>query len=171
MPFGQKPRVTIGEHSLLSTYSWTEEVVSVVRETEAGKQEILQGEQVPAVFFDNADYPIWIEFEDRVKDAQFGSELQGENDKFSFRRGILAGFLNYGKEIGRSEINVIYKTKEEATHRFNFSFEVLSTKLDYHEHWRSIIEDIEAEYRMLSLDYIAAPSMALSLTQTEIRPN
>ncbi len=149
-----KAKSNIGEQSLLSTYSWTEGVVSVVRETEAGKQEILQGEQAPAVFFDNADYPIWIEFEDRVKDAQFGSELQGENDKFSFRRGILAGFLNYGNEIGRSEINVIYKTKEGATHRFTFSFEVLSTKLDYHEHWRSIIEDIEAEYRMLSLDYM-----------------
>ena len=71
-----KAKSNIGEQSLLSTYSWTEGVVSVVRETEAGKQEILQGEQAPAVFFDNADYPIWIEFEDRVKDAQFGSELQ-----------------------------------------------------------------------------------------------
>ena len=149
-----KAKSNIGEQSLLSTYSWTEGVVSVVRETEAGKQEILQGEQAPAVFFDNADYPIWVEFEDRVKDAQFGSELQSENDKFSFHRGILAGFLNYGNEIGRSEINVIYKTKDGATHRFTFSFKVLSTKLDYHEHWRSIIEDIEAEYRMLSLDYM-----------------
>lgn len=53
-----KAKSNIGEHSLLSTYSWTEEVVSVVRETEAGKQEILQVEQAPAVFFDNADYPI-----------------------------------------------------------------------------------------------------------------
>ena len=37
---------------------------------------------------------------------------------------------------------------------FIFSFEVLSTKLNYHEHWRSILEDIEREYRMLSLDYM-----------------
>ena len=149
-----KAKSNIGEQGLLSTYSWTDGVVSVVRETEDGKQEIQKGEQAPAVFFDNADYPIWVEFGDHVKDAQFGSELQGENDKFSFRRGILAGFLNYGNEIGRSEINLIYKTKDGATHRFTFSFEVLSTKLDYHEHWRSIIEDIEAEYRMLSLDYM-----------------
>ena len=31
---------------------------------------------------------------------------------------------------------------------------MLSTKLDYHEHWNKIVEDIEAEYRMLSLDYM-----------------
>lgn len=144
----------IGEQGLLSTYSWTDGVVSVVRQTAEGVQEIQKGVPFPAVFFDNADYPIWVEFNDNVKDAQFGSELQGENDKFSFRHGILAGFLNYGNEIGRSEINIIYKTKDGASHAFTFSFEVLSTKLDYHEHWRRIIEDIEAEYRLLSLDYM-----------------
>ena len=35
-----------------------------------------------------------------------------------------------------------------------FGYEVLSTKLNYHEHWKKIIEDIEAEYRLLSLDYM-----------------
>ena len=95
-----KAKSNIGEQGLLSTYSWTDGVVSVVRETEDGKQEIQKGEQAPAVFFDNADYPIWVEFGDHVKDAQFGSELQGENDKFSFRRGILAGFLNYDPSSG-----------------------------------------------------------------------
>ena len=144
----------IGEQGLLSTYSWTDGAVSVVRQTAEDVQEIQKGVPSPAVFFDNADYPIWVEFCDHVKDAQFGSELQGENDKFSFRHGILAGFLNYGNEIGRSEINIIYKTKDGTSHSFTFSFEVLSTKLDYHDHWRRIIEDIEAEYRLLSLDYM-----------------
>lgn len=145
-----KAKSNIGEQALLSTYSWTEGVVSVVR----GDISIHKGEKAPAIFFDNADYSIWVEFEDYVKGAQFCSELQTENDKFSFRRGILAGFLNYGNEIGRSEIKIIYQTNDGVIHRFIFSFEVLSTKLDYHEHWRCIIEDIEAEYRMLSLDYM-----------------
>ena len=136
-----------------STYSWTEGVVSVTLNTDVGERQIEKGETAPAVFFDNADYPIWVEFADYVKDAQFGSELQGDNERFTFRRHILAGFLNYGNEIGKSEIHLIYETKE-GTKRFTFSFEVLSTKLNYHEHWRSIIEDIEAEYRMLSLDYM-----------------
>ena len=148
-----KAKRNVGEQGLFSTYSWSEGVSSVVRLTEDGEQEIEKGQTAPAIFFDNADYPIWVEFQDYVKDAQFGSELQGENEKFTFRRQILAGFLNYGNEIGRSEILLIYKTKE-GTKKFTFSFEVLSTKLDYHEHWRSILEDIEAEYRMLSLDYM-----------------
>ena len=148
-----KAKNNIGEQALHSTYSWTEGVVSVTLNTDDGERHIEKGETATAVFFDNADYPIWVEFADYVKDAQFGSELQGDNERFTFRRHILAGFLNYGNEIGKSEIHLIYKTKEE-TKRFTFSFEVLSTKLDYHEHWRSIIEDIEAEYRMLSLDYM-----------------
>ena len=148
-----KAKNNIGEQALHSTYSWTEGVVAVTLKTHDGERQIEKGETAPAVFFDNADYPIWVEFADYVKDAQFGSELQGDNERFAFRRHILAGFMNYGNEIGKSEIHLIYETKE-GTKRFTFSFEVLSTKLDYHEHWRSIIEDIEAEYRMLSLDYM-----------------
>ena len=148
-----KAKNNIGEQALHSTYSWTEGVVSVTLNTDDVERRIEKGETAPAVFFDNADYPIWVEFADYVKDAQFGSELQGDNERFTFRRHILAGFLNYGNEIGKSEIHLIYETKE-GTKRFTFSFEVLSTKLNYHEHWRSIIEDIEAEYRMLSLDYM-----------------
>lgn len=148
-----KAKNNIGEQALHSTYSWTEGVVAVTLNTDDGERQIEKGETAPAVFFDNADYPIWVEFADYVKDAQFGSELQGDNERFAFRRHILAGFLNYGNEIGKSEIHLIYETKE-GTKRFTFSFEVLSTKLDYHKHWRSIIEDIEAEYRMLSLDYM-----------------
>ena len=148
-----KAKNNIGEQALHSTYSWTEGVVSVILNTHEGERQIEKGETAPAVFFDNADYPIWVEFADYVKNAQFGSELQGDNERFTFRRHILAGFMNYGNEIGKSEIHLIYETKE-GTKRFTFSFEVLSTKLNYHEHWRRIIEDIEAEYRMLSLDYM-----------------
>ena len=31
---------------------------------------------------------------------------------------------------------------------------MLSSKLDYHSHWKKIVEDIEQEYRMLSLDFL-----------------
>ena len=48
---------------------------------------------------------------------------------------------------------MIYKIGKD-TKRFTLGYEVLSTKLNYHEHWRKIIEDIEREYRMLSLDYM-----------------
>ncbi|KGF52257.1 DUF2357 domain-containing protein [Prevotella amnii] len=149
-----KAKSNVGEDKLYSTYSWSEGVMSVKRTLDADHEiDIKQGIPAPATFFDNADYPIWIEFKDYVKDAQFGSILQNDNDRFSFRRHILAGFINYKNEIGRSEIQIIYKVDKE-TRAFRFAFEVLSTKLDYHEHWRTIVEDIEREYRMLSLDYM-----------------
>lgn len=144
----------VGEANLTSTYSWSDGVISVVRQDDEGnKSSINDGESAPAVFFDNAEYPIWVEFEDYVKNARFSSILQGDNENFSFRRGILAGFINYGNDIGKSEILVDYNVGSELRH-FRFGFDVLSTKLNYHEHWRKIIEDIESEYRMLSLDYM-----------------
>ena len=150
----EKARNNVGEEALQSSYSWSDGVESVVLLKGSDKEmPIKQGVRAKAVFFDNTDYPVWVDFKDYVKDAQFGSILQGDNERFTFHRHILAGYLNYGNEIGRSEIRLIYKVGSE-TRRFNFSFEVLSSKLDYHEHWKAIIEDIEREYRMLSLDYM-----------------
>ena len=144
-----KAKSNIEVEQLTSTYSWSDGVVSVKMNDES----IENGQIAPAIFFDNADYPIWVEFKDYVKKAQFGSILQNENEKFTFRKQILAGFLNYGNEIGRSEIQLIYQVGAE-TRNFIFTYEVLSTKLNYHDHWKKIIEDIEQEYRMLSLDYM-----------------
>ena len=166
-----KAKSNVDEDKLYSTYSWSEGVVSVKRTLDADHEiDIEQGVPAPATFFDNADYPIWIEFKDNVKDAQFGSILQNDNDRFSFRRHILAGFINYKNEIGRSEIQIIYKVDKE-TRAFRFGFEVLSTKLDYHEHWRTIVEDIEREYRMLSLDYMRRTFHGFSPDQNGEHPD
>ena len=166
-----KAKSNVGEDKLYSTYSWAEGVMSVKRTLDADHEiDIEQGVPAPATFFDNADYPIWIEFKDYVKDAQFGSILQNYNDRFSFRRHILAGFINYKNEIGRSEIQIIYKVDKE-TRAFRFGFEVLSTKLDYHEHWRTIVEDIEREYRMLSLDYMRRTFHGFSPDQNGEHPD
>lgn len=166
-----KAKSNVGEDKLYSTYSWSEGVVSVKHTLDADHEiDIEQGVPAPATFFDNADYPIWIEFKDYVKDAQFGSILQNDNDRFSFRRHILAGFINYKNEIGRSEIQIIYKVDKE-TRTFRFGFEVLSTKLDYHEHWCAIVEDIEREYRMLSLDYMRRTFHGFSPDQNGEHPD
>ena len=144
-----KAKGNVGEENLLSTYTWSDGVEAVERNGEA----VVKGEKAPAVFFDNAEYPIWVDFNVEVTHAQFGSMLQSDNERFTFRKPTLAGFINYGNDIGKSELNLIYKTGKD-TKRFTLGYEVLSTKLNYHEHWRKIIEDIEQEYRMLSLDYM-----------------
>lgn len=150
----QKAMRNVGEENLTSTYTWSDGDVSVLKLDEEGNKHIINnGDVAPAIFFDNAEYPIWVEFKDYVKNARFGSILQSDNENFSFRKGILAGFINYGNEIGKSEILIDYIVGGELRH-FKFGFDVLSTKLNYHEHWRKIIEDIESEYRMLSLDYM-----------------
>ena len=140
----------VGEDHLLSSYTWSDGVESV---DVKGLQLSESGEQAPAIFFDNTDYPIWVDFKKQVNDAQFGSELQNDNDRFSFRGHTLAGYINYGNDIGKTELNFVYQIGTEKR-RFTLGYEVLSTKLNYHEHWKKIIEDIEAEYRMLSLDYM-----------------
>lgn len=139
----------VGSENLLTTYTWTDGVKSAT----IGDEPLENGCQARAVFFDNAEYPIWVDFGSHVSKAQFGSMLQADNDRFSFRGHTLAGFINYGNEIGRSELQLIYNIGKEQRH-FKLGYEVLSTKLNYHEHWKKIIEDIEAEYRMLSLDYM-----------------
>ena len=139
----------VGRENLLTTYTWTDGVKSATINDEP----IENGGQAKAVFFDNAEYPIWVEFGQHVSKAQFGSMLQADNDRFSFRGHTLAGFINYGNEIGRSELQLIYYIGKEQRH-FKLGYEVLSTKLNYHEHWKKIVEDIEAEYRMLALDYM-----------------
>ena len=58
----------VGEENLTSTYSWSEGVESVEYQGEA----ILPNTQAPAAFFDNAEYPIWVEFNSYVKNARFG---------------------------------------------------------------------------------------------------
>lgn len=139
----------VGKENLQTTYTWTDGVKSATINDES----IVNGEQAQAVFFDNAEYPIWVEFGQHVSKAQFGSMLQADNDRFSFRGHTLAGFINYGNEIGRSELQLVYNIGKEQRH-FKLGYEVLSTKLNYHEHWKKIVEDIEAEYRMLALDYM-----------------
>lgn len=139
----------VGRENLLTTYTWTDGVKSAM----LGDEPLENGAKARAVFFDNAEYPVWVEFGNHVSKAQFGSMLQADNDRFSFRGHTLAGFLNYGNEIGRSELQLIYNIGKEQR-LFKLSYEVLSTKLNYHEHWKKIVEDIEAEYRMLALDYM-----------------
>lgn len=150
----EKARNNVGEEALMSTYSWSDGVQSVMMSGGAGEDYLIE-KNVPAqsVFFENTDYPIWVDFKDYVKEARFCSTLESDNERFTFHRHILAGYLNYGNEIGRSEIKLVYKVGNEIR-RFSFSFEVLSYKLDYHKHWKAIVEDIEKEYRMLSLDYM-----------------
>lgn len=169
-----KAKQNVGEQHLTSTYSWSEGVQSVKRYDDNGKEVKIdpRDKEAPAIFFDNTDYPIWVEFGPKVTNARFDSILQSDNRQFSYHKShrILTGFINYGNDIGRSEIKLRYEL-EGKPRTFVFGFDVLSTKLNYHEHWRSIIADIEAEYSMLSLDYMRRTFHSFSPDSEGERPD
>lgn len=152
-PMWQKGAENLGKEKLTSTYRWSEEVESVVFEGRT----ILPGvETEPAVFFEQTDYSVWVDFTNgKVSDASFDSPRKDVNERFTWKKEkqVLAGFLNYQNEVGRADMPIRY-TVDGKQKRFVFSYDVISAKLDYHHDWKIILQDIEAEYRMLSLDFL-----------------
>ncbi len=142
----------LGKEKLTSTYRWSEEVESAMFDE---KPIVPEDKGQPAVFFEQTDYSVWVDFAKGVTDACFDSQRKDVNECFSWKKDkqLLAGFLNYGNEVGRADMPIRY-TVDGVQKRFVFSYDVVSAKLDYHSDWKKILEDIEAEYRMLSLDYL-----------------
>ena len=150
-----------GAHHLTSTYACSEEAevkhLTPYNEDKADDIGAIQlgNPNEGAFFFEQTDYSVWIEFADDVTDAAFIGNRAEDCEHFSYKahRKVLMGFLNYENEIGRADFPIAY-TKGGVQKRFTFSYDVLSTKLDYHHDWKIILQDIEQEYRMLSLDYL-----------------
>ena len=154
----QKGKVNLGAEKLTSTYRWDDDVRRVVLVNENGEERELMPNinTEPAVFFEQTDYSVWVDFNsDKVTAARFDGPLKDVNDRFAWKESkqLLAGFLNYGNEIGRADMPIVY-TIDGMQKRFVFSYDVISAKLDYHNDWKIIVKDIEEEYRMLSLDYL-----------------
>lgn len=147
----------LGREKLTSSYQWNEGVQKVVLMQEDVEREIAQDDaEAPAVFFEQTDYSVWVDFTNsKVTEAAFDSPRKDVNDRFSWKKSkqLLAGFLNYDNEIGRADMPIRY-TVDGVQKRFVFTYNVISAKLDYHHDWKIILQDIEAEYRMLSLDYL-----------------
>ncbi len=146
----------LGGEKLISSYRWSEGVEHVLLVHDNAEREIAKDIADEAVFFEQTDYSVWVDFTNsKVTKAWFDSPRKDVNDRFSWKESkqLLAGFLNYGNEIGRADMPICY-TLDGIQKRFVFSYDVISAKLDYHHDWKIILQDIEAEYRMLSLDYL-----------------
>ena len=146
----------LGGEKLISSYRWSEGVEHVLLVHDNAEREIAKDTTDEAVFFEQTDYSVWVDFTNsKVTKAWFDSPRKDVNDRFSWKESkqLLAGYLNYGNEIGRADMPICY-TIDGVQKRFVFSYDVISAKLDYHHDWKIILQDIEAEYRMLSLDYL-----------------
>ena len=141
----------IPAEDLLCNYQWDEGVEWI-----EFREERVVGQCWEAIFFDNTDYPVWVDFEGsdvEMADVMANRQSVYENFAYHKTKHVLSGFLNYGNEIGKSCLEVRY-VKGGERKSWSFGYEVLSQKLNYREHWKKILEDIEQEYRMLSLDFL-----------------
>ena len=151
-----------GADHLTSTYHWTDGVEWVkhlnnFNENNPDSIGAIHADDPNegAYFFEQTDYTIWAEFPSNVTDVEYINPRKDLKEHFKWRgaQHILMGYLNYGNEIGRADFEIAYTINGRREH-FVFSYDVISTKLDYHRDWKVILRDIEEEYRMLSLDYL-----------------
>ena len=160
-------RKALGDQGLYSFYSFSEpcskiylegfEDSSLVFDTEASTFQSFRGKPF---FFDWTDYSVTVEFKPESRPA--GEQeawictrqmsVQRSSD-YHPRGGFLTCFINYQNDIGNSDLTVEYIVRGEKR-SFTFGYQVLSSKLDYHRHWKKIVDDIEGEYRLLAFDFL-----------------
>ena len=106
-----------------------------------------------AFFFDNVGYDVWLEFGSGCSDMAVTDESKAVEDLFAQHKNVLTGRINFNNDIGRSDFSFRYR-KNGQVKSVTFTFEVLSTKLDYHKDWQLVFNDVERKYPMLAADYL-----------------
>lgn len=148
----------IAEESLRSAWSFGEGTLKVEVEDGGARETVWTAENPGEVgiplFFDNAVQDVWIEFgagcsmrgEPKISNAPFGARMH-------HRKGSWYGPIEYGNEVGRSDFSFAYE-RGGVPKRYAVSYDVLSSKLDYHKDWKTLVTAVEDEYRMLSYDFL-----------------
>lgn len=142
--------------SSATTYSINEGDISIINFNSGQLEPFVHGKIHP-VFFENKDYFIGISFKNKdiIKHPKIYSKLKDVEDKFFYREGLgfLAGTINYGNDLGKSNIILAY-SKNGKPHELVLDFEVFPTKLDFRSDYDKIVTDIEKEYPYLVLDFL-----------------
>ncbi|MBK7095624.1 MAG: DUF2357 domain-containing protein [Saprospiraceae bacterium] len=124
---------------------------------ESKSLEVLNSDKTYQLIFENKDYFIGITFKNKalIQLPHIYSKLKEVQEKFFYREelGFLAGTINFGNDLGKSNLIVRY-TKEKKLKEINFQFEVFPTKLNYRSDYEKIVSDIEKEYPYLVLDFL-----------------
>ena len=119
--------------------------------------ELLISDKTYPLIFENKDYFVGITFKINglIQSPFIYSKLKEIEEKFFFREelGFLAGTINFGNDLGKSNFSIRY-FKENKLQEINFQFEVFPTKLDYRSDFEKIVSDIEKEYPYLVLDFL-----------------
>jgi hypothetical protein len=129
----------------------------LIHDFESKSLVLLKSDKTYPLIFENKDYFIGITFKNKalVQSPYIYSKLKEVEEKFFYREelGFLAGTINFGNDLGKSNIIVRYK-KGNTLQEINFQFEVFPTKLNYRSDYEKIVSDIEKEYPYLVLDFL-----------------
>lgn len=145
-------KIKSNDETLYSIYKWDDKASMSINGTE-----LIQEEPNRPIFFENTEYQYWISFKNtNIEDAWINTPLRNIQDNFMFNKNnrILFGHLNYGNDVGKAEFNISYQLKNGEIKNSKLCYDVLSIKLDHHKDLKKIIDDIEKEYRMLSIDFL-----------------
>ena len=74
----------LGEENLISTYRWSEGVERVLLVHDNAEREIAKDIADEAVFFEQTDYSVWVDFKKKATKAWFDSPRKDVNDRFSW---------------------------------------------------------------------------------------
>lgn len=104
------------------------------------------------LFFEQQNYEIIIEPEE-------GHAVEFWHDNYNVRKnvtpvgkrgGILSGIINFGNEIGLSDLVILLDGK----HYLKLTIEVFPSKISYKEDYKAIITDVTAEIYNLAFDFL-----------------
>jgi len=121
------------------------------------------------VFFENTVYNIEIEFDEKYPpdnhiDPYIKHELKEIVNQFNYRSSRLNGTLNFGNDIGKFQLNIVYSLNNKLQN-FIFEFEVFPIKLDYKSDYPKLIESIQKAYPLLVLDFLKKTFSGSSIGQ------
>lgn len=139
-----------------TSYSFKDGLASIFNPVSRKMETLSQSPTLP-VFFENADYFFDIDFKevDNNTSPRILTKLKEIDEKFSYRpkHKLLAGTINFGNNIGQSELEFEYTTNNTLK-TFKLGFEVFPTKLDYRNDYLKMVKDIEEAYPNLILDFL-----------------
>ncbi|MDP2188801.1 MAG: DUF2357 domain-containing protein [Sphingobacteriaceae bacterium] len=109
------------------------------------------------IFFENKLYHFNIEFHEDVTDARVLTRIKEWEEAFLLKKignvFVLMGSLNFGNEIGKHQLKIVYNTAT-GSKETSLGFEVFPIKLDYKTDYRNILQEIEEAYPNLVLDFL-----------------
>jgi hypothetical protein len=151
----QKARMKQRNISSSTYYTATDSAINLLN-IETNELERHTAKFAHPLFFENKDYFVGVSFKKpSINNAGIFSRLREVQEKFFYRQELrfLAGTINFGNDLGRSELVIRYQLGSVSKEAI-FQFEVFPTKLDYRPDFERIVADIEEQYPYLVLDFL-----------------